>query len=212
MPTYIDPKPGDPAPWFTQRSFSNQRYVFDSSAGRYLVLCFFGSAADPHSRAAIDAALNSPLIFDDRTASFFGVSLDPSDEQERRVADRYPGYRYFWDFDAAVARLYGAVPSEPQPDDAPVGVRRQWVILDPRLRVMRVVPFAEDRSDIDAVLSYLAGLPPPERLHGFEMQAPVLLLPNVFEPELCRRLIGLYEANGGEESASCARSAAGPCS
>ncbi len=30
--------------------------------------------------------------------------------------------------------------------------------------------------------------------------APVLLVPNVFEPELCRHLIQLYETNGGEES------------
>jgi len=32
------------------------------------------------------------------------------------------------------------------------------------------------------------------------MNAPVLLLPNVFEPEFCRQLIGLYEADGGQES------------
>ena len=29
-------------------------------------------------------------------------------------------------------------------------------------------------------------------------QAPVLFLPNVFEPEFCRQLIGLYEKHGGE--------------
>src|SRR3546814_19502561 len=32
------------------------------------------------------------------------------------------------------------------------------------------------------------------------MQAPVLVVPRVFEPEFCRHLIGLYEAKGGEES------------
>ena len=39
--------PGDPAPWFTARSTVNPRFTLDTEAGRYLVLCFFGSAADP---------------------------------------------------------------------------------------------------------------------------------------------------------------------
>ena len=36
---------GDPAPWFHQRSPTNPNYAFDTAAGRYIVLCFFGSAA-----------------------------------------------------------------------------------------------------------------------------------------------------------------------
>jgi predicted 2-oxoglutarate/Fe(II)-dependent dioxygenase YbiX len=32
------------------------------------------------------------------------------------------------------------------------------------------------------------------------LQAPVIVLPQVFEPEFCRRLIEFYEAKGGEES------------
>ena len=32
------------------------------------------------------------------------------------------------------------------------------------------------------------------------MQAPVIYLRNVFEPEFCKKLIGLYDENGGTES------------
>jgi predicted 2-oxoglutarate/Fe(II)-dependent dioxygenase YbiX len=39
-----------------------------------------------------------------------------------------------------------------------------------------------------------------ERFAGIEIPAPVLVIPNVFEPELCQHLIGLYETHGGEES------------
>src|SRR5919197_1946500 len=200
MPTYIQLSPGDPAPWFHQRSFGNPRYAFDTAAGRYIVLCFFASAADAHSRAAVQAVLSRRGLFDDERASFFGVSLDPRDESEKRVADSYPGYRYFWDFDGTASRLYGVVPREAPPGSAQVTARRLWVVLDPTLRVLRVVPFADDRSDIPAVLAHLERLPPPARFAGFELQAPILVLPNVFEPEFCRQLIGLYEAHGGEES------------
>jgi hypothetical protein len=44
--------PGDPAPFFTQACTANPRFVFDTAAGRYLVLCFFGSAGTPLAREA----------------------------------------------------------------------------------------------------------------------------------------------------------------
>ncbi|WP_445465952.1 2OG-Fe(II) oxygenase [Faunimonas sp. B44] len=198
MPSYVQLTPGDPAPWFHQRSYANPRYAFDTAAGRYIVLCFFGSAGDAHAQAAIGAVRRRQAFFDDVTASFFGVSLDARDESEKRVADQYPGYRYFWDFDGTVGRLYGAVPREIE--DTRVAVRRLWVVLDPTLRVVKVIPFAEDRSDLAELLACLDALPPPARFAGIDVQAPILVLPNVFEPEFCRKLIGLYEADGGQES------------
>ena len=42
--SYVNLAPGDPAPWFHQASTSNPNYAFDTTAGRYVVLCFLGSA------------------------------------------------------------------------------------------------------------------------------------------------------------------------
>ena len=38
---------GEPAPWFTARCTVNPTYQFDTVAGRYVVLSFFGSAGNP---------------------------------------------------------------------------------------------------------------------------------------------------------------------
>jgi predicted 2-oxoglutarate/Fe(II)-dependent dioxygenase YbiX/peroxiredoxin len=193
MTGFVTLLPGDPAPWFKQRSFGNPKFAFDTVAGRYVVLCFFDSAADGHAQAAIAAASRAPC-FDDQKACFFGVTRDPADEAEGRIADRVPGIRHFLDFDGRVSRLYGALAHE---GDA---ARNLWVVLDPTLRVLGVAAFSPDRSDIAAVLAAVERLPPPERHAGIEVQAPVLLLPNVLEPALCARLVALYEASGGEES------------
>src|SRR5829696_5342038 len=187
--------PGDPAPWFHQRSTSNPRYAFDTAAGRYIVLCFFGSAGDDQGRDAINAVLADRSHFDDVRVSFFGVSIDPADQAQNRVQESMPGIRFFWDFDTAVSRLYGAAPRDQRPGD-PVSLRRFWIVLDPTLRVLKVLPLTEYR----ALVEYLGQLPPPGRFTGIDLQAPILLLPNVFEPEFCRHLIGLYEAHGGQES------------
>lgn len=192
--------PGDPAPSFIQRSVANPRYAFDSAAGRYLVLCFFGSAADDHAQAALRAAYDRPDLFNDDRVCFFGVSIDPVDEASGRVKNRIPGYRHFWDFDLLASRLYGVAARDASPGTRPVTLSRQWVVIDPTMRVLAAIPFRKDRVDLVEVMALLDELPPPERYAGTEIMAPVLFLPRVFEPELCRHLIGLYEAQGGKES------------
>ncbi|MGE0258133.1 MAG: 2OG-Fe(II) oxygenase [Alphaproteobacteria bacterium] len=187
--------PGDPAPRFSQRATSNPRYVFDTVAGRYIVLCFFASAGDEVGRDAYRAILDNRLCFDDTRAALFGVSIDPVDETAARVRPHLPGIRFFWDFDLQVSRLYGAVPRDARAGSR-TAFRRFWLVLDPMLRVLQSFPLPEH----EALFAYLAGLPPPARFVGFDVPAPVLILPNVFEPEFCRHLIALYERGGGGDS------------
>jgi peroxiredoxin/predicted 2-oxoglutarate/Fe(II)-dependent dioxygenase YbiX len=197
---YVNLQRGDPAPWFHQRSSGNPRYAFDTTAGRYIVLCFHVSAGDPRGKAAIGAALSRRELFDDVRFAFFGVSLDPRDESEGRVRERIPGVRFFYDFDGKVSRLYGAIPVGANPAGGSVAARRFWAVLDPTLRVAGVFPFADDGSEAGALFTFLDSLPPPAQFAGIELMAPILFLPDVFEPDLCRRLIKAYEAHGGEES------------
>src|SRR5215210_9476585 len=70
VPAYVALAPGHPAPWFHQRSTSNPHYAFDTAAGRYIVLCIFGSAADRLGRAALDAVEARRTRFDDVHACF----------------------------------------------------------------------------------------------------------------------------------------------
>jgi peroxiredoxin len=200
MPSYKNLLPGDPAPWFHARSTTREKFAFDSAGGRYLVLCFFMTASDARGRAAVAAAQAEADLFDDVKAAFFGVSIDPADEAQKRVAGCLPGYRIFWDFDGNISRLYGAIPPDADPTKGKVPLRRIWVVLDPTLRVMKVIPFVPDGSDAGVMVDYLRSLPPPERFAGFEVQAPVLVLPNVLEPEFCEKLIDRYETEGNQET------------
>src|SRR5262249_9351101 len=93
-----------------------------------------------------------------------------------------------------------AIPREAEDGGSNVPLRRIWVVLDPTLRVLKVIPFVQDGSDAEDLVNYLKLLPPASRFAGFEIQAPILILPNVFEHEFCRKLIALHETNGSEES------------
>lgn len=189
--------PGDPVPNFYAASSGNPRFCFDSVAGRYIVLCFFGSAASDAARGLRYLASRTDF-FDDADAALFGITIEPDDRSQARIQDRMPGIRYFWDFDCAVSLLFGALSAGGK--DGLASYRPFTLILDPMLRVLASVPL-EDPQQHNAALERMFASLPPARLHARSpLHAPVLLLPRVFEPEFCRQLVGLYERNGGKES------------
>lgn len=186
-------RPGDPLPWFTLPSSDNPRYAIHSVAGRYVLLGFIGSAARAESQAALAALGARRAVFDDTTACVFGISVDEADLREGRLRNSLPGIRHLFDLEGEVSRGMGIL----APDAAGQEVFTcRWVLLDPMLRVIEIRPLAE----ADAILDRLAALPPPDLHAGTEVPPPVLVLPRVFEPELCRALIDHYEARGGEPS------------
>jgi predicted 2-oxoglutarate/Fe(II)-dependent dioxygenase YbiX/peroxiredoxin len=189
---------GDPAPWFRQACTSNPRYNFDTAAGRYIVLCFFGSAGGEAGRGALRLIAGERQRFNDSHIAFFGVSNDPADLAENRVQESLPGIRFFWDFDGSVSRLYGAAPIEGE--EGPQIVRPVWFVLDPLLRIVAAIPFQQNGADRQQLVDVIDALPPVSRFAGADLQVPVIMLPNVFERELCNQLIAMYEADGGRES------------
>lgn len=193
--TFVNLSAGEPAPWFHQRSSGYHDYAFDSSAGRYIVMAFLGSSRSPNVLQASAAVAAHRRQFDDERASFFGVTTDPADETNGAFKEKLPGIRFFWDFDQLISRLYGAVAQNAGPDRA-ADYRQFWIVLDPMLRVIATFPI--DQSA--AAMNLLTALPHPDKHVGFEVQAPIMILPRVFEPEFCKTLIDAYDARGGDDS------------
>lgn len=178
--------PGDPAPWFTAPTIGGpDSWTFSSAAGQVSLMLFYGSAANPAARAAIDRVLARRDLFDDRAASFFGVSMDPDDATQARVGQSLPGIRHFLDADGAISALYGAHAGAQPGMEGGVRYLPHFVLLDRTLRVVDRFQLSEAGAALDAVTSAIADT-------GQDW-APVLTVPRVLEPELCRRMIDLYE-------------------
>jgi hypothetical protein len=215
---------GEAVPWFYGPTEVNPRFRFDSIAGRYVVLSLFGSAGREDSAEMLDGLWQNRSGFDDVRAMFFGVTIDPADHVLGRIRDQVPGIRFFRDFDQTISRLYGAVPRQPGDPGrgdtygcgAPAAVTAPpepsvvaatlleyqpfSLILDERLRVLAVCDFDEPAWHIERILQFLDRQPLIPGSVAAQIQAPVLIVPRVFEPELCRRLVDLYEQHGGEDS------------
>lgn len=189
--------PGDRAPSFKARTRSNPQFTFDSVGGRWIVLAFPGTVAHPQTAQSLATAYAATDVFDDDKACLFTVINAPEDEAQTRIGDMIPGRRVFWDTDLAVARLFGALPAQA---DADAPLRPFWMVIDPSLTVRKVIPMTPEGTCVDEVLDYLRAAPPAATFMGFEMPAPVLVLPDVFEPDFCDHLIRLYHDHGGQSS------------
>jgi predicted 2-oxoglutarate/Fe(II)-dependent dioxygenase YbiX/peroxiredoxin len=182
-------QPGDFAPWFKAPALSGSpSYAFDTAAGRAILMLFFGSASQPASAAALDRVQARRSLFNDVEGCFYGITVDPSDVEQLRISQQLPGIRFFLDYGREVSRAFGAALAAGDDRYAP-----QWILLDRTLRVAGTFPLGEGDKAIDAFASL------SRRLDDLDW-APVALVPGILEPTLCRKLIDLYEAHGGEES------------
>lgn len=181
-------EPGDLVPLFTVPTAQRSDFRFDTVAGRYVVLSFFGSAGDPQAVRLLSAIAAEIGPFNDGHASFFGVTQDKSDIEASRLPTRSPGLRHFYDFDRRISAAYGA---EQQ---------RVSYVLSPSLRVIGRFPLQDGAEHARALIDFVSRLPPLTPLGTGTPGAPVLTVPHLFEPAFCRALIDYYRKVGGEES------------
>jgi peroxiredoxin len=166
--------PGEPAPWFIGHGPMESEIHFHSVAGRYIIVCIFGSAGNAAARRILADVPDCRPRFDDVNCCFFGVSSDRDDRTLSRVQNLVPGIRFFWDFDADIARQFGV--------DATSPTGRASFVLDERLRVADVVPIGGDvAAHVPRLLAALDALPPLAPPTAATVQAPVLVVPRLFD-------------------------------
>lgn len=177
---------GQAAPWFTAPTPSNPTFTFSSLGGRYVLLAFLPEAPEARASALSQIAACEDLFDQTNLVAFCVIRDGPSISSAK---DR-PGVRWFLDADGSVSRGFGALSAEGA--EAP-----HWLLLDPTLRVLQTGCLLPTGRFLEPALR---NLPKPDDHADTPMHAPVLIVPRVFEPEICRRLIDFYEANGGERS------------
>lgn len=172
------PQQGDSAFLLNQ---GRHRLAFDPFPGRYIALAFLGSIADPAAQSALTVLSAKSRLVDDSKAAFFAVVSELGSAPPIALQAQFPSIVFLMDGDET-ARAFG--------------VDRSFVILDPALRVIDVAPLHE----ADQVLACLRRLPAPLEAFGAAPPAPILVLPHVFEPELCAHLVGCFERGDGRET------------
>jgi predicted 2-oxoglutarate/Fe(II)-dependent dioxygenase YbiX/peroxiredoxin len=185
---------GDPAPLFEARTGGTPNFPFHTVAGRPIVLSFLGSLQNALAAQVLQGLLKRYRPwFDDRQACFFGVSTDPMDEQLGLLRDEMPGVRFIRDFDRKVSALFGAI--TPTTNGHSI-YQAKTIVLDTMLRVVSVIPandVGQHGAELDRVIARITTEPQ-------DLAAPILMISNVFEKELCELLVSLHQTQGGRSS------------
>ncbi|HWY88113.1 MAG TPA: 2OG-Fe(II) oxygenase [Gemmataceae bacterium] len=182
---------GEYVPWYVVQGTDGSKFAPQTFDAKYVVLCFFGSTSNPYSRRVLDDIERHGERFHGESIVFVGISADPKDAHLRPRREK--GI-YLCDSTLQLSRLHEVISADGTQFEP------QTIILDPMQRVASVLRFdGEAESYVPRLLDTLNALPAIRDLTGY---APIIILPNVFEPEFCRALIGLYEQHGGREGAA----------
>ncbi|MBI1179646.1 MAG: hypothetical protein GC201_03755 [Alphaproteobacteria bacterium] len=191
--------PGDLLPPFVADSNVRPRFDLDLLAGERLLLVFLGSAG-----LAFGQRLRDDLLAAQRPLWELGirlciVSADPADRDEGRLSGFVPPSIVFWDADRAIYRLFG-MEVAPADGAARPSLRVGAAIIAENRRLKGFLPAQPLDTFAVRLRDAVHEIPPRTLGRPAPRHAPVLQIPDVFDADLCRRLVAAYEADGGGDS------------
>ncbi len=179
---------GDPVPRFSAQLVTGGPFDLHVCAGRWVVLCFLGAPDNPKVDDEISALLRLKDILVEDHVIIRGIFTAPPADAAKYNALSSAGLSFVADYGGTISRCFGAF-------DMP-----RTIVLDPMLRAIADIPWNYPQGHADTVINLVRGLPSVEESAGVPLIAPVLIVPRVFDFQLCDLLIEFYEKNGAEES------------
>ena len=183
---------GDPVPWFSLPVVTGGSFDLQATAGRWVILSFVGSLADPRAMAEVaELGRLSAAFSEDHLiigCVFTGQASDTDSLTDSLGAISSGTLSFLADRDGAVSRSFGAA-------EMP-----RTIILDPMLRAVADIAWDVPQGHADMVRNVLQGLPRVDDSAGVPMFAPALMVPRVFSFGICDFLIQFYETQGAVDS------------
>jgi predicted 2-oxoglutarate/Fe(II)-dependent dioxygenase YbiX/peroxiredoxin len=179
---------GDPVPWFDAPLIANGSFSLQVAAGRWIVLSFLGSPANPTVQTEVAELLRDPQLFDQDHIIFYGVLSAPPDDLKPYTDLCTTAISFVADYDGAISRSFGAT-------EMP-----RTVVLDPLLRAVADIPWDHATGHAQSVRDVMQSLPAVDDSAGVPLTAPVLIVPRVLDFQLCDFLVQFYEKLGGRDS------------
>jgi peroxiredoxin len=177
---------GDPVPWFSAAMVSGGSFHLQVAAGRWIVLCFLGPADDPLARQKLAELLRDTDLFDEDRLTAHVVLTTPPTEPPAEIGNS--AVSFLADYDRALSRSYGALETS------------RTVVLDPMLRAVANIAWNRLDDHLAGLRDLLRSLPRVDDAAGVPMNAPVLIVPRVFDFAFCELLVKLYDRMGGRDS------------
>jgi peroxiredoxin len=181
---------GDPVPWFSGHTVTGHTIDLHVQAGRWIVLAFLGDLDTPRAAHELAGLLEEAELLDPEHLVIYGIlATAPSVRTlEMLCGITGPALAFFADGDGSIARAFGAEGSP------------RTLVLDAMLRAVVNLAHDETGESTTALRQCLRALPRVDEAAGVPLSAPILMVPRVFEFELCDFLIDIFDRIGGTDS------------
>jgi predicted 2-oxoglutarate/Fe(II)-dependent dioxygenase YbiX/peroxiredoxin len=179
---------GDPVAWFSAPLVTGGSFDLHVSAGRWVVLSFLGSPANPRAMAELAELASASASLSEDHAIIGCVFTAQPDDIASLAAISNSKLFCLADYDGAITRAFGA-------QEMP-----RTVVLDPMLRAVADIAWDIPQGHAQTVRNVLGGLPAVDDSAGVPMFAPALMVPRVFSFEICDFLVQFYDQQGGVDS------------
>lgn len=186
-------EPGQRGPNFALRSAEGHvERFYDRFIGNMMLLLFYSSRQSAEAAAALRGLAAQTEALKAAGTAAVAVSRDDLGSIRAAKAEFALPYPLYWDQDGAVAASYGLGMA------APIGGTNACVayLLDRNQRVL--ASFTGGSNQAERAMSFLADQAPAPAVRTISRQAPVLLVPRVFGPDLGERAIAAWR-NSHEE-------------
>jgi predicted 2-oxoglutarate/Fe(II)-dependent dioxygenase YbiX/peroxiredoxin len=179
---------GDPVPWFAAPLVGDGSFNLSVAAGRWIVLSFLGSPANPRVERELTELRATAHLFDEDRIVFYGILDAPPDDPAPYLQRSSSAMSFLSDYDGAIAAAFGA-------REMP-----RTIVLDPMLRAIADIAWDHPDGHAQTVGEILRSLPAVDDSAGVPLTAPVLIVPRVFDFSLCDLLVQFYDKIGGKDS------------
>src|SRR5580698_1402653 len=115
---------GDPVPWFSAPLLGDGSFNLSVAAGRWIVLSFLGSPANPRVDQELTELFGAAALFDEDRIVFYGILGAPPHDAAPYLDRTSTAISFLADYDGAIARSFGA------------GDMPRTIVLDPMLRAI----------------------------------------------------------------------------
>jgi predicted 2-oxoglutarate/Fe(II)-dependent dioxygenase YbiX/peroxiredoxin len=179
---------GEPVLWFGAPQVAGGQFDLHVSAGRWVVLSFLGSPANPRFGEELARLLEQASLFSEDHLVVACILTEPPQDAAELAAISSNALFFLADYDGAISRAFGALKMP------------RTIVLDPMLRAIADIDWDFAQGHDETVSQILRNLPNVDDSAGVPLFAPALMVPRIFSFELCDFLMQFYLEQGGKES------------
>ncbi|MCD8487191.1 redoxin domain-containing protein [Oscillatoria amoena NRMC-F 0135] len=189
---------GDRIPAFNLPSQTGEYFNIGDFAGKPLVICFFPNPLTPDCIAQAREIQTLLPQLEAIGVNLIGVSPTPVEVLQNFAQTHQIQFKLLSDPKGALCQEYGILYGNAQ--NQSLTVARQTFVVNIDLRIIKVYNTVDPHQHASQLLEDLQALLATEVPRHITRQAPVLLIPNVFDREFCQHLINIWHTQGNGES------------